>query len=405
MATAHDASKETSRVASFFTTDFCPWANRFVYWLKEPVGWFVLATIVSVMVGMYVSPVGWTLAASLVAIIITGMVWPWIAIRAVSCALRPETASVHEEDACHLILSVRNRFPLPIWGLAVQGFLDRKSEDAETDDLPTVALAYVRGLSICSYRFSIHPALRGRYPDATVLLTCSFPFGIWTAKSEMTEMTPLTVWPRVFPIAGQNSMSGNSRAEHGEGSRPGRTGDFIGVREYRHGDCAKQVNWVATARSDSLIVTERGGPQCPSLFVTVDDSAGRSRWEIADRIRVAASLLANLHQSAIPLRLRIGARTFVVRRGHEGFVQMMDALTQIPADGDALSRPPERTPGTASITITSQDDGNPIVYTDDPSVNHRLMNTQQTRVIDRNVDIADQLSSFWTEVRDETLVA
>ena len=23
--------------------DFCPWANRYVYWLKQPIGWFVLA--------------------------------------------------------------------------------------------------------------------------------------------------------------------------------------------------------------------------------------------------------------------------------------------------------------------------------------------------------------------------
>ena len=22
--------------------DFCPWANRYVYWLREPIGWFVI---------------------------------------------------------------------------------------------------------------------------------------------------------------------------------------------------------------------------------------------------------------------------------------------------------------------------------------------------------------------------
>ncbi|MEM6471796.1 MAG: DUF58 domain-containing protein, partial [Planctomycetota bacterium] len=51
MADVHDAPSGKSRVNSFFTTDFCPWANRFVYWLKEPVGWFVIATAISVLVG------------------------------------------------------------------------------------------------------------------------------------------------------------------------------------------------------------------------------------------------------------------------------------------------------------------------------------------------------------------
>ena len=47
MDTFHDLRKGKSWVARFLTTDFCPSANRFVYWLKEPVGWFVLAASVS----------------------------------------------------------------------------------------------------------------------------------------------------------------------------------------------------------------------------------------------------------------------------------------------------------------------------------------------------------------------
>ena len=338
MAIVHDVPEGKSSVARLLTTDFCPWANRFVYWLKEPVGWFVLATAVSVMVGLYVAPIGWTLAASLASLIAVGMVWPALAVRAVACSLSPAKEQVHEDDPCELRLAVQNRWPVPIWGLAVEGFLDRNCEIADEANVPTVALAFVRAMATSTYRISIRPELRGRYPNRDTVLTCSFPFGIWTAKRKLKDVSPVTVWPKTFAIAGQTAMTGRQAAESGEGNRSGRTGDFLGVREYRHGDCMRQINWIATARSGDMVVTERSGPQCPSVQVIVDaGNVSANREELADRIRVAASLLANLHQSAIPLRVHAGKQCIQIRRGWEGFVQMMDLLADIPANGFADS--------------------------------------------------------------------
>ena len=410
MAVSQEVPKNaTSLVSRLLTTDFCPWANRFVYWLKEPVGWFVLATLISVLIGMYFAPIGWTLAAALVGMISVGMVWPWVAVRAVTCSLYPEVDQVHEDDDCFLKLSIRNRLPLPVWGLAVEGFLDRTVEESDSESasetIPTVALAFVRGLSISTYRFSINPSLRGRYPDEVPTLTCSFPFGIWTARRRFSDIKPITVWPKVFPISGETAMAGRRRAEHGEGNRPGRTGDFIGVREYRQGDSAKQVNWVATARSGSLIVTQRSGPECPIVDVLVDVAAGQSRAQIADRIRVAASILASLHVASIPLRLRIGSRSIAPRLGRDGFAQLMDALADVPLDGDSEVRLPNANPAATSITITSDKLGNPLVSTNNPMVNHRASTECDNRVIDRRAGLASQLLEFWTEVRDANMVA
>ena len=408
MATVHEASRDQGWLTRVLTTDFCPWANKFVYWLKEPVGWFVLAAAVSVFIGKYFSPIGWTMATALVAIIVVGMVWPWVAVRAVACSLTPELDRVHENEACALRFSVRNWLPIPIWGLAVEGFLDRKSDEANdqaTTSIPTVALAFVRGLSLSEYRFCIRPELRGRYPESPATLTCSFPFGIWTARKIVSEVSPITVWPEVFPIMGCSSMIGLTSAEVGDGNRSGRVGDFIGVREYRRGDSAKHVNWVASARSSSLVVTERSGPQCPTIDVIVDGSSGCTRQEIADRIRVAASVLANLHRSGLPLRLQIGAISFLVRRGDDGFAQVMDALTDIPADGNPDPRPWQLTRGTTSIAISSDDHGNPVVHSVDPSINHRLGAEHRQRVVHRAEGLACQMLAFWTEVRDANLVA
>ncbi|MEE2938569.1 MAG: DUF58 domain-containing protein [Planctomycetota bacterium] len=404
MTIVHDVPAGKNWAARLLTTDFCPWANRFVYWLKEPVGWLFLATMISVIVGLYLAPIGWTLAALLSSVMAIGIVWPAIAVHAVKCSLKSSKPQVHEQDTCELRLTAENRLPLPVWGLAIEGFLDRQSESDEVT-VPTVALSFVKALSTATYRFSMRPELRGRYPDGDATITCSFPFGIWTARRKLKDVSPVTVWPKVFAIAGQTAMTGRRSAETGEGNRRGRTGDYLGIREYRHGDCARQVNWVATARSGDLVVTQRSGPQCPSVDVLIDVGSTLSEDHLSDRIRVAASLLANLHQSAVPLRLHIGKRCLHVRRGWEGFVQMMDALVDVPAEGIADAQAAYLARQNTTITISSNQQGDITACISDPSVNPRKEGVHSHRVIRRDIDLTTQLLSFWAEVRDASLVA
>ncbi|TWT94725.1 DUF58 domain-containing protein [Stieleria varia] len=404
MAIVHDASTGTNLAARLLTTDFCPWANRFVYWLKEPIGWFFLATIINVVVGLYLAPIGWTLAASLTAVMAVGVAWPAIAVRAVSCSLSSDKPQVHEGDPCELRLTTSNRLPIPVWGLAIEGFLDRKSE-ADGANVPTVALAFVKGFSTATFRFTVRPELRGRYPDGDAVITCSFPFGIWTARRKLKDVSRVTVWPKVFPIAGQTAMVGRRAAEAGEGNRVGRAGEFLGVREYRQGDCMRQVNWVATAKTGDLVVTQRSGPQCPDVDVLVDVGWTSHQDQLSDRIRVAASVLANLHQSTVPLRVHIGKRCLHVRRGWDGLTQMLDALAEIPANGIADSELSHPSRLRAAITISSNHRGDITACISDPSENLRSDSLHTHRVLRRDQDLASQLLSFWTEVRDANLVA
>jgi len=268
-----------------------------------------------------------------------------------------------------------------------------------------VALASVGASATSTYHFSIRPELRGRYPAGDTVLTCSFPFGIWTAKRRLHDVSPVTVWPKVYPIAGQTAMIGRRASENGEGNRSGRTGDFLGVREYRRGDCMRQVNWVATARWGDLVVTERSGPQCPDVTVIIDVARVCDRNQLTDRIRVAASVLANLHQSTVPLRVEIGKRCFPVRRGWDGFVQMMDALAEVPADGFDTRQLLKHSLQRASITIASTRDGDVAVCISDPSVNRRSAGGHCHRMIRRDEGLAQGLMEFWTEVRDANMVA
>lgn len=401
MATAHEVPRPTGRLSRLMTTDFCPWANRFVYWLKEPIGWFVLATATSVLIGLYLGPIGWTLAASLTTIIFVGMAWPLVAIYVTTCSLRPEVECIHEDDACRMLISVRNRIFIPVWGLAVEGYLDCESDDA----LPTVGLACVAPLCTSDFGITVNPSLRGRYPIQTPSISCSFPFGIWTARRRLPSAKSLKVWPKVFPVDGTCSFIGGANAEHGEGSRGGRSGDFVGVRGYRHGDSARNINWIASARVDSLVVTERGGPQCVELDVRVDTRGEGTREQLADRVRVAASVLLSLHYASVPMRVKIGSYTLRVAHGSKGRCQILDAFADLPADGRHDSF--ERTSAYkhALIEITSDDHGEPLVCMSDPRGGGRAGGGSTVKHFHSGRHLADPIREFWTEVRNAHVTA
>lgn len=360
MAIVHDSPQERSRLARALTSDFCPWANRFVYWLKEPVGWFVLALLTSCAIGLYFDPVGWTIAGALALMISAGIAWPLVAISAIRVELHPDVGAVHEGSDCDMVVSVRNRLPLPVWGLVVEGYLDANPEQSE-DALPTAALASVPAWCRGDYRIRVCPELRGHYPLETPKVACSFPFAIWTARKPMKDSSALTVHPKTYPLAGESTFSDRARAEVGTGSRTGNDGDFVGLRQYRLGDSIKQVNWIATARTDSLMVTERGAPETAAVEIWVDTKSiqGNSQRERAlelnRRMRIAASLIASLHKQKVPFRVQVGDDA--VRESHPNATvkSAFDLLAGVPQQGTPCRRW-QRGKTTAWISVSGRSD-------------------------------------------------
>ena len=95
-----------------------------MYWLKQPIGWFVVAAAMSLMVGFFLGAQGFVLCAAIVAVIALGVIWPWLAIRAVRVTLRFDRHRTREGEPVTVELQVSNRLPWPVWGLAIEdGFL------------------------------------------------------------------------------------------------------------------------------------------------------------------------------------------------------------------------------------------------------------------------------------------
>ncbi len=422
-----------SRLLSSASTDFCPGANRYVYWLKEPIGWFVVALGISVLVGMHVTPMGWTMASVIGAIIVVGMLWPWIAVRVVHCELNPVIDEVHECEPCELVLSISNKLPLPLWGLAIEGFLDREGDDST----PTTALACVPALCDANYRLAVQPALRGRYPMVKPTVACAFPFGIWTARRQVDQCTPLTVLPLVCVIQDEATVQGGQRADWGDGLRPGSEGEMLGVREFRGGDRLRNVHWVQTARTGNLMVCERGGPEQQTIELSVDltsqpnaylDPQLSNRDAVAWRIRVAASLVNHLHARRVPITLKLGDSAALHASGASGLRRMLLAMTDVPADGLSLPEAPHlnqlrseklikpagshsshRGSGQIKIEISSSHDGS-LVLIDLHRTSHSFNDSSRgpktvQSWIDIRHDVASQMLRFWREVEHARIAA
>lgn len=339
MAMGHAAPRQGYKLTSILTTDFCPWANRFVYWLKEPVGWLFVAMNISVIVGLYFSPVGWSIASALLTLMLVGIAWPWVAVRAVKVELSPGTPAMNEESSCVMVVKVRNRLPIPIWGLAVEGFFDPFDADQVEQEVHAAAvvpfaLASVPPLCRAEYQIEVSPRLRGCYPKHEPQVCCAFPFAIWTARRKLADSGQVIVWPKLYEMNHGQVVAGRLTQQCGEGSCPDRSGDFLGTREFRRGDSARQVNWVASAKLDSLIVNERGGPRQSHLNLWVDTvDHGDGIDELSQRMRVAASVITAGQQKGVSMSVTVGDRTVQLTSAVVSTRTVLDRLAMVPLEG------------------------------------------------------------------------
>lgn len=342
-----------TRVGSAMHYDFCPWANRYVYWLKLPIGWVVLAFIASLLLGIYVSQQAYMAAGIVAAVGVIGSLWPWISMMGIRGELSWSPNRCEEDEIIDTTLTITNRWPWPAWGLVVQAD-DAISNQVDAPGQP-ISLSKVPAWTRSRFRWNCQSASRGIYPKRSVRLTTAFPFGIWSSSRPLTVEEPLVVWPRTVRLTDVPENSGTQRLGIGGLSqRAGDDGDWMGVRPYREGDSLRQVHWAQTARRDNLIVFERQSRSRQTVSISLDSRAA-SRCSSEERdwmLRILASLANHLLQHAWNVRIHIGDRWQVLHR--ENRVSWMDQLAAWEPDQHHQIAPPafSRDCGVA-IVVTS----------------------------------------------------
>ena len=113
---------------------------------------------------------------------------------------------------------------------------------------------------------------RGVVEAAPVEIASTAPFGVVEARRTIGSSGRIVIFPRVVPLDGLRFFEGaadrssllGSDAQRGDGQ------EFLGVRDYRHGDSLRNVHWPSTARRGTLVVKEMELERPGSLLIIVD---------------------------------------------------------------------------------------------------------------------------------------
>jgi uncharacterized protein (DUF58 family) len=328
------------RLDRVLRADFCPWANRWVYWLKDPFWCVVLATGLSVLIGVFVNPVVLLLTAVLVLLVSLAAVLPWFTMRGLDCVVSLDQSRGRVGESLGVRLRVRNRRFWPAWGVSIGGGFPTSREDltAGTRSASGIALARIPGRAEVEYIWRMTPILHGSYPVSVPRLETGFPFGIFRSSRLVRVEGRTIVWPATVSLSGLPDAPVEAGREELMSDRTaGETGDLLGTRLFRAGDSLRRVHWAQTARQQQLVVSERQSSAGSVVRVHVDTAAesypdensrgqcGAGTWELV--IRTAASVCESLHQQHGRVELVLGVKRWEAGESGLAFRQLMDALS------------------------------------------------------------------------------
>lgn len=334
-------------LATIANHDFCPWANRYFAWLRQPIGWFIVGIAATALTALFLEPRMWVVVVSLVSVMVLGVVWPWLALRGLTAEIDFNCRRCRESEPVQVRLEIHNRWPFPVWGLAIKNGFFMTNDDAA--GRPVAALARVAGWSYSVFPFDFQPDVRGVYPYRVPELATGFPFGLWQASRRIVIRRELVVWPRTTPLTSIASVGGDIADVIGMlFNRPGDEGDLLGVRPFRQGDRLRHIHWAHTARRDALIVTERQAAARRLVVVAVDVAAFSSSATLEQdlpgrhlnaAIRVAVSIAREFHAHHAEVRFVMDNVDVRLTTDLAGLHRMLDALARFQVE-PASVRPP-----------------------------------------------------------------
>jgi uncharacterized protein (DUF58 family) len=288
------------------TREYCQWASPYLLCLRTPLGALSLAATASLLCGLFGAPQGYVVFVAILGTIGIGCAWPWIGIRGVSCQLRFTVPRTEEGQAVDMELVINNRWPWPVWGLAVEGGC---SLSEKSSDQPQIAVSCIAGWSRSHFRRPFAPTLRGRYPISKPQLVTEFPFGLWKGSRSVKVESSLLVWPARFTLPPLSPPSGIQSwvGQPGEWAT-GSIGHRTTVRDYQRGDSMRQVHWAKTALYDKLVSYEREGAMVSNAIVTLDThpklhKGSGEQSSIEWTIRIAASICEALLCQGVDLTI------------------------------------------------------------------------------------------------------
>jgi uncharacterized protein (DUF58 family) len=247
-------------IRSVASYDFSPrYSATIRKYLYHPFGILCLASLFSLLCGLFLHSQGFVLSGSLLAVIALGVIWPWLSLRGLDGLIRFEKQRGTEGESIEMQLRLTNRLPIAAFGLRVK----------EADLL--AGISSLSRFRTSLYRWNLIPECRGIYPKHQPQISTGFPFGLIEKSRNLAIESTLIVWPKTFPVGPIPPVSGSHQVEGNVSrSKVGTNGDFLGVRPYRRGDSPKRIHWGQSARHDRLVVCELESNSRPVIQLVLD---------------------------------------------------------------------------------------------------------------------------------------
>jgi uncharacterized protein (DUF58 family) len=157
-----------------------------------------------------------------------------------------------------------------------------------------------------AYRHQI--SQRGRHVLTGFRLSTKFPFGLIQKSRDVVDAQELLIYPALVRVP--ESLLRGFPATHGLGRQKwrSRSGDFIGLRDYRAGDDPRDIHWRSSARRGVRLVRESEDDEGLEATVLFDSAGvpGISRDAFEAAVSMAASVAHVLLQRGY--RIGLGAR-------------------------------------------------------------------------------------------------
>ena len=345
--------EQLRKLGSTMQRDFCPGANRWFYWLKNPFWSILLAAMAAGICAYGLNVWLWIPTIGLLLIAVGGLLLPMLAVRGIDLTVYFDVRRTEVGQPVVVRLGVKNRGWFPVWGLSIiRGLSTIDSVHSEEG----VGLSRVPARSEVEYTWQFEPTRRGEYPLEAVEVEIGFPFGLIRASRPATVHGSLIVWPRTVPLKGLPDAAESHAEDELSPRRAGHFGDIIGTRAFWEGDPLRRVHWAQSARRQTLIVTERQAPQSSMVRVLVDLSEASHRDSTEDTteclIATAASICRSLHEQHCRVECYIADKAFVAGEASYSYHRMMDEFA-VCQPGAAMHQS-KRAAGFEIVVTTSQ---------------------------------------------------
>ena len=224
---------------------------------------------------------------------------------------------------------------------------------------------------------------RGLHTLEALILRTGFPLNVFvSAKKFHLPQERIVVYPKPFSIRKFTIQSDATNRQFGMHAieKKGGHDEFIGVREYRHGDALRKIHWGASAKRKEWIVKEFEDVSTQSVTIILDmqrqANIGENRHSTFEyAVKIAVSLAIYALQKRIALNIYGYAKNkleLVNIQGMHNVQTILETFAYVQSDGQ---RPYAET--IEGFLAQRRHGGTLILFENDFAIRHLLPKIEQ----------------------------